>query len=288
MTSRIVIGVDGGGTGCRVLIKDIETGQTAMAEGGPANVSTDFGGAVANVQAAVELAARKLGVTHAYEAAAHIGLAGVYDDEIAARTKAAFPFRRVSVSDDRAGAVEGFLDGQDGYLVVAGTGMIVGSSKDGQTRFVGGHGFAVSDHGSGAWIGRQVLDLTLRCHDRIRAHSGLTRQILKDFGSDPREIVAFSLASGPAEYAGLARMVIDAGQDGDRHAVAVLNSGAKHIAESLSSLGYTAGARLCLAGGVGPHYVTYLAPAMMRGLVVPEGTALDGALRLAERLRGAS
>lgn len=286
MTVQFVIGVDGGGTGCRVVIKDMRSQRTSYAEGGPSNVATDFEGAIHNVNAALMQAAQSLGFTldDISSAAAHVGLAGIYNDELLTSVRHAFSFEMLSVSDDRAGAVEGFLDGQDGYVVVVGTGMIVGSSIAGAHRFVGGRGFQVSDHASGAWIGRQLLDLTLRCHDGICTHSDLTQDTLKVFGSDPHEIVALSLKGGPEDYASFAQSVCAAGQLGDPNAVTILDTGARHIEDALAALGFVSGDTLCLAGGVGPQYVSYLDPNLIGGLLIPEGTALDGALRIAERM----
>ena len=45
------IGVDGGGTRCRVQVADAEGRPVGAAEGGSANVYLDFAGAIATIEA---------------------------------------------------------------------------------------------------------------------------------------------------------------------------------------------------------------------------------------------
>jgi glucosamine kinase len=52
-----VIGCDGGGTGCRLVIADGQGRVLAQAIGGPANVTSDFDQAVANLRDALARAA---------------------------------------------------------------------------------------------------------------------------------------------------------------------------------------------------------------------------------------
>ncbi|MWD28606.1 N-acetylglucosamine kinase, partial [Aquicoccus sp. SCR17] len=58
MSSEIIIGMDGGGSGCRVAIRIGDRRQEAR--GGPANVWQDEAGAVANLAAALDEAAQAL------------------------------------------------------------------------------------------------------------------------------------------------------------------------------------------------------------------------------------
>jgi glucosamine kinase len=60
-----------------------------------------------------------------------------------------------------------------------------------------------------------------------------------------------------------------------------MQDGADYIVNSLTALGYTAGAPLCLTGGLGPHYANYLPTSYNTNLIEPKGSALDGALLLA-------
>lgn len=281
MTERALIGVDGGGSGCRVALR-LPGGPTHRAQGGPANVSTDEDAAIRNVRAAVEAAAARAGLPAAGIACAraHLGLAGVLDDAAAARVAAAMPMLACTVSDDREVQVRGALGGRDGFLVAVGTGTIVARSEGGRVRGVGGWGFALSDRGSGADLGREALRAALLAADGIAAPSPMTADLLGELGG-PNGIVRFADGAGAAEYAALAPRVIAAAGAGDAHAAAILAAGAAHLDAALVALGFAAGDLLCLAGGVGPSYRSRLAAARAAELAPPAGTALDGALALA-------
>ena len=55
------------------------------------------------------------------------------------------------------------------------------------------------------------------------------------------------------------------------------------LVNTLWALGFTAGDRLCLTGGVGPHYASYLPSEVLTGQQNCLGSALDGAFQLAKR-----
>ena len=285
MTDAVLIGVDGGGSGCRAALR-LPGGRIHRADGGPANVSTDAAAAIRNVRAAIDAAASAAGMSAAgiAGARAHLGLAGVLDGAAAARVAAAMPMRDCTVSDDREVQVLGALGGRDGFVVAIGTGTIVARCEDGRVRGVGGWGFALSDRGSGADLGREALRAALLAADGIAAPSPMTDLILSEFGG-PSGIVRFAARAGAAEYAALAPRVIAAAGAGDAHGRAILAAGAAHLDAALDALGFGPGDLLCLTGGIGPAYRGGLAAAGAGELAAPAGTALDGALALAGAAR---
>ena len=72
--------------------------------------------------------------------------------------------------------------------------------------------------------------------------------------------------------------------DGDRLAIQVLQAGADEIARSLPLIGWTPGLAICLTGGIGPHFASYLPNEMRAEVVLPKGEPLVGALALALEL----
>lgn len=280
----VLIGVDGGGTGCRAAIGTAAQGVLATATGGPANVSSDPAQAIANVMAAIHAAASKANISAraVSEARVHLGLAGVMTMADSLRTAAALPFQNITVTDDRATSVTGALGGEDGFLLSIGTGTIVAANKGGAHKFVGGWGLQVSDQSSGAWLGRAALAQVLLCHDKMAEHSDLTHEIFATFHHDPNEIVAMSLAAKPADYAAFAPDVVAAAKQGDAIGRMLMEQGADYLARALGALGFQAGDALCLTGGIGPHYAAYLSNEILTGQITPRGTALDGAFLLAQ------
>ena len=278
-----LIGCDGGGTGCRLLIADGAGRVLAQALGGPANVSSDFVGAIASLRAALLEAAGHLGLTlpEVLRGVAHFGLAGVQSPQDAARVAAEFPFAQIRVTEDRLIAIAGALGGADGVLLALGTGTIIAAQRKGQDMRIGGWGLALSDDASGAWLGRLLLQRVVLAQDGMEPFSPLTSACFDRFGRDPRAMVAFAATARPADYASFAPDIIAAAKAGDAVGLAVMQQGAGYLARALDVLGFAPPDVLCLSGGVGPHYAPYLPDAARKALIAPMGQGVDGALRLA-------
>ena len=282
---NILIGVDGGGTGCRVAIGTAQDGVVATAEGGRANPASEFEIALKNIDAVIRAAATKAGLPQSAlpDATAHLGLAGVMTQSVGTRIVKALGFKRAIVTDDRTIAVCGALGGHDGFLLSVGTGTIAAATKDGVDRAVGGWGFQVSDQASGAWLGRKALEHTLLCHDGLARHTDLSGALLAEFDNDPNNISTFSIRAQPGDFGAFAPQIVAAARDGDHLGQSLMQSGSNHLIRCLETLGFTAGDRLCLTGGVGPHYASYLPSEVLTGQQNCLGSALDGAFQLAKR-----
>ncbi len=75
----------------------------------------------------------------------------------------------IKVVGDNVIALEAAFGSGPGVIVIAGTGSIAyGRNRDGQTARAGGWGFAISDEGSGHWIGRAAVAAALVPGTRIR------------------------------------------------------------------------------------------------------------------------
>ena len=96
----------------------------------------------------------------------------------------------VAVVGDMVIAMEAAFGGGPGVIVIAGTGSIAyGRNSAGQTARAGGWGFAISDEGSGHWIGRSAVAACMRAFDEAGAESagGLLEGIMKSWGVTTRE-----------------------------------------------------------------------------------------------------
>ncbi|MEP4194298.1 MAG: BadF/BadG/BcrA/BcrD ATPase family protein [Aliishimia sp.] len=279
----LIIGVDGGGTGCRAAVGTCSTGILAQASGGAANFATDPDLALANVTQAVTEAAIKAGAStkDLIFASAHIGLAGVMSDGDGKRIADLLPYKAVSVTDDRPTSTIGALGAKDGYLLSVGTGTIAAASIQTTFRYVGGWGFHVADQASGAWLGRAALEQVLLCYDSMAKYTGVTRSLFSKFDDDPNQITAFSMSATPGDFGKFAPDVVRGAANSDPWAVEIMNKGAAHLTGSLMALGFHAGDPVCLSGGVGPHYAGYLDPEIAANVIQPSGNALDGAFHLA-------
>ncbi|MEM9223013.1 MAG: BadF/BadG/BcrA/BcrD ATPase family protein [Pseudomonadota bacterium] len=288
-SSPLLIGIDGGATGCRVAIALGEPSNViATATGGPANVSVDLDGAIARVRATIDAARNRAGIAEsaARQAVVHAGFAGVMSGDMAARVAEALALKHCRVTDDGPTSVAGALGDNDGVVLAVGTGTIVTARRGGNLRTVGGWGFALADQASGAWLGRGLMERTLLCHDGLETHSAITRATLQLYGGEPARIADFATAAKPHEFAALAPEIVAAASAGDAHGKALMAAGADYLHGALRALDTAPSDTICLTGGVGPHYRKYLRAGLRDAVKAPLGTALDGALNLAaQRLK---
>lgn len=279
-----LIGVDGGGTGCRAAVATPDGRILAEGKGGRANVSTDCATAIDSVLTATRNAIESAGldVADMPRAVAHLGLAGYTGPEMGPRVQAGLPFAKSVVTEDTTTTIVGAVGEQDCHLIALGTGTIVGRQKAGVQTCIGGWCYQVSDQASGAWLGHGVLEQTLLVVDGITPASPLSQQMLDKFGGGAG-IVQFSLKARPGDFATLAPDVVQAAAAGDSIGRALMASGADYMTRALIALDHQPGGPLCLTGGVGPHYAAYLPDTQTAHLVETKGRALDGAVALALR-----
>ncbi|MGB3554099.1 MAG: BadF/BadG/BcrA/BcrD ATPase family protein [Jannaschia sp.] len=274
--------VDGGGTGCRVLVSDPYGKEIARASGGPANVATDRETAIRNLSDAIMSALGSANLP-ASRCVAHAGLAGVLDGTDATAVAARLPFEHCTVSDDRLTSVSGALGSRNGALCSVGTGTFVATRRGAAITYYGGWGLRLGDQASGAWLGRAALERALLAHDGLEAQTDLTHAILAHFGDSPARMVAYGNRAVPGDFASFAPMVLDAADAGDRSGLTLMRRGADYLDACLTVAGIGADDVVCLTGGLGTRYAPYLGDAFRDRIRPAEGTALDGALLLARQ-----
>ncbi len=284
--STILVGIDGGGTGCRVAIADANRKTLGTAKGGPANPTYTPQEARDNILAAIDAARIDAGLDKPTlnAARAFIGLAGIRDADDAKFIAQALPFARAKVVEDRITTVTGALAGGDGAVAAIGTGSFVARSTGDTTDYIGGWGFRLGDQASGAWLGHNLLKQVILCSEGVEPHSDLTRETLARYDDDAHKVYEFSNGATPAEFGHLAPLVVAAAARGDLIATSLMREGADYIVKALNTLGYQPNEPLCLTGGLGPHYTEFLPSSFAAHVVKPKGTALDGALLLAARM----
>ncbi|MDJ0824408.1 MAG: BadF/BadG/BcrA/BcrD ATPase family protein [Rhodobacter sp.] len=281
-----IIGIDGGGSTCRVAIASADGTRIAATEGGAANPATSMTEAIASLRAALQTAQTDAGLDDGAitGARAYLGLAGVIDDRLADAVAAAMPIDTVIVTDDRPTNMAGALGARDGFVAALGTGSFIGRQQGAVQSFVGGWGFWLGDQASGGWIGRAALAAVLEWRDGLLPTSPMLASLLAEFSDDPGEIVHFAARAAPPDFAAFAPRVFDAADAGDRSAKRILEDATGYLTHALDTLGFETGAPLCLIGGVGPRFATHLGARYTANLTAPNGTALDGALQLAAQL----
>ena len=283
--SSLFFGVDGGGSRTRVRIADARGHTIAFAEGGSANVYLAYETALATIGETLTRAGDIAGLdaSHMREAALGLGLAGISSDTVGERVARHFAdrFGRVVARNDAVIACLGAHAGQDGGLVIAGTGSAAVLRLDGRDVTFGGRGFLLGDDGSGAVMGRQIWRRALRAHDGLEPMTPLLHELMAEFGHDPVAVIAWGRHATSGQFGTYAPRILAAAQTDDHAAKAVVEEASRAIAELVEALFARAAPRVSLVGGLAQPLLPTLPATVCARLHPPLQDALTGALLLA-------
>ena len=227
------LGIDGGGSKTRCALGD-ETSVLATSMVGGSNV-VPLGKARARqaIHAAIGQACATANVSPSQIRQVCIGAAGAARPEIAAKIRAILAEvtpAAVEVVGDMVIALEAAFGSGPGVIAIAGTGSIIwGRDAAGRTARAGGWGFAISDEGSGHWIGRRAVSAILNAHDEDRP-TLLTEMILRAWDlSTLDELVQKANSAPPSDFPRLFPMVLRAAEQNDPVAHSLLVEAATHL-----------------------------------------------------------
>ena len=278
------LGVDGGGTRCRARIEDENGRLLGEASSGPATTRIGIEKAWRSIMDATEAAAAQahLGDEDFSRMRAAIGLAGLgRRGANAALGKIAHPFASTVFISDGMAACLGAHSGADGAIVVAGTGSVGVGLIGGREIRIAGYGFPVSDEGSGADMGLQVVRLALRAADRRIELTPLLSEVLGAFDSDPYQAVAWSEEARATDYAAFAPIVMRHANAGDPVGRRIVERAADAIGDLLDLFLARGIERISLVGGLSEAITPWLTPDLRARLKRPDADAAAGALLVA-------
>ena len=177
----LYLGIDGGGTQTTCAVGDDLRVLATSVAGGSNIVRVGEPEARTSLRQAIIKACAAAGVSPAAVEAAVIGIAGAsvppVKDAVIAMIGDLVP-GEIEVVGDMVIAMEAAFPGLPGVVVISGTGSVAfGRNHRGEAGRAGGWGSAISDEGSGYWIGRAAVSAVLRAHD-AGASTMLLRGIL--------------------------------------------------------------------------------------------------------------
>lgn len=243
---ELYLGIDGGGTRTRAVLVDAQGLIHGEGEAGAANYNNiGLPAAVSALQAASEAAWRDAGRAFGAAAFCHAGLAGAKSSLDFARLSAALesarlaPPGRLSVTNDLHNALSGGLAGQPGIALIAGTGSnCLGRNDRGDYFMCGGWGWLLDDEGSATGLALAALRAAVRSADRRSGDTALLNASLAFFGlNEANEILAALYTSGlPVDkIASFAPVVTRLANEGDAQALAIIDAGARALAELVAT-----------------------------------------------------
>jgi glucosamine kinase len=307
--TRYYLGVDGGGTNCRVRLADENLQTLAEVRNGRSNLQIDDGEpaykAISDGTRDVFAAA---GIDYAQTANTYacFGMAGGRMDsaraEFAARS---WPFAGVQVYDDIDIAHAGALGGGEGGVIIVGTGSAAMSIVGGQRYQAGGWGFPTGDQMSGAILGRELMRYAVEAEDGLVEGSPLTRAVIQQLGGNNQAVMAWAFATGlnlkifsedgtegcddaligraPAEFGKLMPLFIDYLEKGDPVARKMLDIELGYI-DTYANWFKKHGAQvMAIVGGFGQRLFPVLQERYGDFVALPKFEPLHGAIILAKQ-----
>lgn len=284
---RYLIGVDGGGSGTRLVLADRAGVVLARAQAGPSALALGAAPAWAAIEAACSQAFAASGYAGSppwSSCAMACGLAGVnHASWRRAFIELAPPVARLSVESDAYTALLGAHQGAPGVVIALGTGSIGAVlTRDGRCETVGGYGFPASDEASGAWLGLRAIQYAQYALDGRAASDGLAQALLAACGADSRDaLIAWQAAAQQGAYANLAPVVL--AYPSHPFVQALLALAGVEIGRMVAALDPSASLPVALTGGLAAA-LAEIVPAPYRArLVAAAADSAAGALMLAQQ-----
>jgi glucosamine kinase len=290
-----LIGVDGGGSGTRLVLADTAGRVLARAQAGPSALALGAASAWAAIESAAADAFAQVGGT--VEAATLpwpscilvCGLAGVNHAAWRQAFVASAPrLRQLVVESDAYTALLGAHQGAPGVVIALGTGSIGAVlNRAGRCETVGGYGFPSSDEASGAWLGLRAMQYAQYALDGRASLDAYAGALLDACGAHTREtLIAWLAAARQADYAGLAPTVLAH----RRHpfVLPLLEQAGLEIARMIAALDPSASLPVALTGGLALALAEWVPQSHHARLVPAAADSAAGALWLALQTAGAA
>ena len=285
MTNDIIyVGIDGGATHCRANVYDASLQRLGQGRSGPANPVNGLAQTQESIQQAIlqALTASGLADYPLKNLVVGAGLAGLHlSSQRQAMAAWQHPFKQLYLTTDLHAALLGALAGEDGGVIIMGTGFSALAVVNGQQYPIGGYGFPINATASGSWFGLEVIKAVLHDVDGVGEATSLTRAVL-DSGD------VFSLAekmnNAPAQdFAAFAPLVFKHAQQGDRVSIALIEQAAAFIDRVIQQFCQRAVSKIALVGGIAPFIQPRLQAAHQDLLVPAQASPEHGVMLWAQQ-----
>ena len=234
MTLKYQIGVDAGGTHSTAIAYDLNGKELGRAEGGPGQINADYEGGINNIADTVNELLDKIDGDCMRVLVGIAGLSVVGNaPEVAATISSRINNLPTRAITDSLLALYSGLEGEDGALVIAGTGSVFNGLQDGHLIAVGGYGNILGDEGSGYAIAKSAMQSAHLSWDK-REDNALIPMFTKFFNVEHMdECNAKFYKMANSEVAGMAVHVAKLADQGDPDASAVIKEQAHLLARDI-------------------------------------------------------
>ena len=280
----LYLGVDGGGSKCKARLVDATGTLLGIGSAGPANPFQDLEQTRHSILASADLALAEAGLASADRARLVVGagLAGVNIPRFhRMMSQWRHPFGQLYLTTDIHIACLGAHGGEDGAVIVVGTGSVGYSSVQGVGTSFGAHGFPFGDKGSGAWMGLEAMKAMLLAVDELGPATSLVAAVQDHLGCTGLDVIDRMAGAAPRDYGALAPLVLTAAGDGDEVALAIVRQGADYLSDLAGRLVATGVDEFCMLGGLATRIMPWMRPEITAMVVPPRGQPDEGAVGFA-------
>ncbi|MCH7342973.1 ATPase [Pelomonas sp. CA6] len=287
---RFLLGVDGGGTGTRVRLTDLQGRVLGQGEAGPSALGQGVAQAWRHVQQAAQAAAQQAGLSELplEQTAIGLGLSGAGVPAQARDFLDRQPgYAQVALDNDGFTTVLGAHGGEPGGVIASGTGSVGEALRgDGSRVLVGGWGWIGGDEGSGAWLGLAAMRQAQKAQDGRAAEGPLAHAVWQACGAldaqgrpDRDALSAWVAQARQHAYAQLAPLVFEHAA-ADPAAAALVRDAVAELASVALALDPTQQLPLALCGSIALRLRDGFSGNIRARCVQPRGDSADGALLL--------
>jgi glucosamine kinase len=280
-----LIGIDGGGSGTRVVLGDAQGRELAQAASGPSGLGLGVERAWQAIAAGCVEAFARAGMPLDWaRCVLGCGLAGVNNRDWLAAFRAQAPaLAGLAVESDVYTTLLGAHGGAQGVVVALGTGSQAAVlDGNGECRVAGGFGYPSGDEASGAWLGLRAIVHAQQALDGRAPNDDLAQALLAHTGAHDRDsLIVWLCEANQTAYAKLAPLVI--ANASRPFAARLLREAGVDIGKMIAALDPSAGLPVALCGGLGAPLREYVPQIYQARLREPLADSAHGGLQLAQR-----
>nr|WKF57727.1 Glucosamine kinase GspK [Paraburkholderia busanensis] len=282
----LLIGIDGGGSGTRVVLGDAQGRELAQAASGPSGLGLGVERAWQAIAAGCTEAFARAGVALDWSRCVlGCGLAGVNNREWLAAFRAQAPaVAGLAVESDAYTTLLGAHGGAPGVVVALGTGSVAAVlDAGGECRIAGGFGYPSGDEASGAWLGLRAIVHAQQSLDGRVPHDDFAQALLAHTGAHDRDsLVVWLCDANQTAYAKLAPIVI--AHRSHVFAARLLGEAGIDVGKMIAALDPSASLPVAMCGGLGAPLREYVPQVYQARLREPLADSARGGLQLARRV----
>ena len=228
---RYIIGIDAGGTKTTATAFS-ETGEAlGFSRSGFGNLAVDFTIGMEHICETIDELIQKIGDGCEFIC---LGCAGMEEGNLIPRTEQYLSGRygcKAHATNDGLLAHYAILNGQDGVLVIGGTGAIAYLKKGKKLRRFGGWGHLINDDGSGYSIAMRAVRYLTFSYDTEHFETPLKKAIFDQLNlKDIWELIDFIYSTKKGEVASIVPTIEQLANEGDEQARSILSWAGEKLA----------------------------------------------------------